>query len=89
VTRSHLLTPIAVSRDAEVETPALSPEMFDGEDMDSLGDQIEHLYELIATLNEEVAAAKETRFSEERIREVVRDEMGRSEGSRDTTNETV
>jgi len=75
VTRSRSLTPIAVSRDADVETAALSPEMFDGEDMDSLGDQIEHIHELLAALNEEVAAAKETGFSGARIREIVRDEM--------------
>lgn len=87
VTRSRLLTPITVSRNAEVETPALSPEMFDGEDMDSLGDQVEHLHELMAALNEEVAAAKETGFSEERIQEIVRDEIENYHTNTEATNQ--
>lgn len=52
---------------------------FDGEDMDSLADQLEHLHELLASLNEEVAAAKEAGFSEARIREIIRDEMRNNE----------
>jgi metallo-beta-lactamase family protein len=75
VTRSRLLTPIEVSRDADVETPALSPEMFDCDDMDTFADQLEHVHELLSALNEEVAVAKENGFDEAQIREIVRDEI--------------
>jgi hypothetical protein len=75
VTRSRLLTLIAVTRDIEVETPALSPEQFENEE-ETYGDQLEYFYELTAALNEEVAAARsETDLNEAAIRRIVRDEL--------------
>ena len=78
VTRSRMLTPLAVSRNIEVETPAVSPEQFES-DEETYGDQLEHLHELMAALNEEVAAARnETGFDEATIRRIVRDELQRT-----------
>ena len=79
VTRSRLLTPIPVSHDIEIDTPALSPAMFES-DSPEYGDQIEQLYEALSALNEEVAAARhETGFDEATIREIVRDELQNAE----------
>jgi metallo-beta-lactamase family protein len=75
-TRSRLLTPIAVSREIDIDTPTLSSEHFEDEEL-SYAEQFEHVHELIATLSEELAAArKDTGFSEAEIREIVRDEQG-------------
>ncbi|KYH24830.1 ribonuclease BN [Halalkalicoccus paucihalophilus] len=75
VTRSRLLTPIPVTRNAEVATPVLSPERVEGSSTD-VRKQIEHLREVVGTLSEEVAKARnETGYSESEIREIVRDEL--------------
>ena len=79
MTRSRLLTPIPVSHDIEIDTPALSPAMFES-DSPEYGDQIDQLYEALSALNEEVAAARhDTGFDETTIREIVRDELQSAE----------
>lgn len=75
VTRSRLLTPIPVTRDADVATPVLSPERVEGSSTD-VREQIEHLRELVATLSEDVAAARtESSLSEADVRKIVCDEL--------------
>lgn len=76
VTRSRLLTPIAVGTDTDVETAAVSPDEIDQSGYTDLEEQIDHLYDLLSQLNEEVAVARnETGLTEAQIREIVRDEM--------------
>jgi predicted metal-dependent RNase len=73
-TRSRMLTPIAVSRDIDVDTPALTAEHVDGDDL-SVPEQIEVLQEQVAALSEDLAAArKDTSPSEAEIRRIVQDE---------------
>ncbi|HET7323425.1 MAG TPA: MBL fold metallo-hydrolase [Halococcus sp.] len=75
-TRSRLLTPIAVSRDIDVDTPALSPEHFDTNEL-SAHEKIEILQEQLSSMSEDLAAArKDTSPSEAEIRRIVRDELG-------------
>lgn len=75
VTRSRRLTPIAVGAETDVDTAAIAPEDIDETGYTDLEDQIDHLYDLVSQLNEEVAAARnKTGFSEADIREIVRDE---------------
>lgn len=75
VTRSRRLTPIAVERDGDPETAALSPEMFES-DHESAYEQLEDVFEITAALNEEVAAARNgAERSEGEIRTIVRDEL--------------
>jgi metallo-beta-lactamase family protein len=73
VTRARLLTPIPVTRDLDLDTASITTEMLDAEE-NTLGDQVEHLYEQLAALNEEVAAARHP-IDEETIREIVREEL--------------
>jgi len=76
VTRSRRLTPIAVGTDSSVDTAAISPDQIDNSGYTDLEEQIDHLYDLLSQLNEEVAGARnETGLSEAEIREVVRDEI--------------
>lgn len=76
VTRSRLLTPLAVGSETDVETAAVSPADIETPGYTELEDQIDHLYELVSQLNKEVAAARnETGLSEQEIREIVRDEL--------------
>ncbi|WP_049924372.1 MBL fold metallo-hydrolase [Halopiger djelfimassiliensis] len=78
VTRSRRLTPIAVERDADPETAALSPELFEG-DHESAYDKLEDVFERLALLNEDVAAVRnDDGPSEAEIREIVRDELERA-----------
>lgn len=75
VTCSRLLTPIPVTREAEVATSVLSPERVEGSSAD-VREQVEHLRELVATLSEEVAAARtDSGLSEAAVRKIVRDEL--------------
>jgi hypothetical protein len=77
-TRSRMLTPIAVSREIDVDTPSLTPEHVDGDDL-SVPEQIEVLQEQVSSLSEDLAAARnETSPSEAEIRRIVRDERGES-----------
>jgi hypothetical protein len=73
-TRSRMLTPIAVSRDIDVDTPALTPEHFDGDDL-SVPEKIEIMQEQLSSMSEDLAAARnDTSPSEAEIRRIVRDE---------------
>lgn len=73
VTRSRLLTPIPVSRDAEIATPVLTPEHVEGSSTD-VRQQVKQLREQVAALSEEVAAARnEDGLSEAAVREIIRD----------------
>lgn len=75
VTRSRRLTPIAVESESDPDTAALSPEMFES-DHESAYDQLDDVFELMAALNEEVAATRnDTGRSEAEIRSIVRDEL--------------
>lgn len=75
VTRSRLLTPIPVTRDAGVATPVFSPERVEGSSTD-VREQVEHLRELVATLSEEVATVRNNwGLSEAAVRKIVRDEL--------------
>ncbi|WP_222913024.1 MBL fold metallo-hydrolase [Natrinema sp. SYSU A 869] len=75
VTRSRRLTPIAVEREADPDTAALSAKMFESEHKNAY-DQLEDVFELMSALNEEVAAARnDTGRSEAEIRAIVRDEI--------------
>jgi predicted metal-dependent RNase len=77
-TRSRMLTPIAVSRDIDVDTPALSPEHFDSDEL-SAHEKIEVLQEQLSSMSEDLAAARnDTSPSEAEIRRIVRDEYGES-----------
>jgi arginine repressor len=77
-TRSRMLTPIAVSRDIDVDTAALTSEHVDSDDL-SMPEQIEVLQEQISSLSEDLAAARnDTSPSEAEIRRIVRDEIGES-----------
>ncbi|SEP98694.1 MBL fold metallo-hydrolase [Natrinema salaciae] len=79
VTRSRRLTPIAVEREGDPETAALSPELFES-DHETAYDQLEDVFELLAALNEDVAAARtDTGRSEAEIRAIVRDELERAD----------
>ncbi|HET7324164.1 MAG TPA: MBL fold metallo-hydrolase RNA specificity domain-containing protein [Halococcus sp.] len=74
-TRSRMLTPIAISRDIDVDTPALSPEHVDGDDL-SVPEQIEVLQEQMSAMSEDLAAArKDASPSEAEIRRLIRDEI--------------
>lgn len=76
VTRSRRLTPIAVGSETDLDTAAIAPDEIDETGYTDLEDQIDHLYDLVSQLNEEVAAARnETGFSEAEIRAIVRDEI--------------
>ncbi|TKX72387.1 MBL fold metallo-hydrolase [Halorubrum sp. GN11GM_10-3_MGM] len=76
VTRSRRMTPIAVGSETDVDTAVISPEEIDSTGYTELEDQIDHLYELLSKLNEEVASARnEPGLSEAEIREVIQDEM--------------
>ncbi|MDF9746486.1 MBL fold metallo-hydrolase [Natrinema salsiterrestre] len=78
VTRSRRLTPIAVEREGDPETAALSPEMFESEP-DNAYEQLEDVFDIMAALNEEVAAARtDTGRSEADVRDIVRDELERA-----------
>jgi predicted metal-dependent RNase len=74
-TRSRMLTPIAISRDIDVDTPALAAEHFDGDDL-SMPEQIEAMQEQLSAMSEDLAAARnDTSPSEAEIRRIVRDEL--------------
>lgn len=76
VTRSRLLTPIPLSRDAtdELATPVLTPEQVEGTSSD-VRDQVRQLREQVAALSEELAAARNgSKLSEADVRAIVRDE---------------
>lgn len=76
ITRSRRLTPIAVGSDTDLDTATIAPDEIDETGYTDLEDQIDHLYDQLSQLNEEVAAARnETGFSEVEIREMVRDEI--------------
>lgn len=76
VTRGRLLTPMPVGRDDDLQTAALSPEMLDQTGYQEIDEQIDHLFEQLAALNKEVAAARnETGLTEAEIRAIVRDEL--------------
>ncbi|EMA47789.1 metal-dependent RNase [Halococcus salifodinae DSM 8989] len=78
-TRSRMLTPIAVSRDIDVDTPALSPENFETADDLSAHEKIEVLQEQLSAMSEDLAAARnDTSPSEAEIRRIVRDEIENS-----------
>jgi predicted metal-dependent RNase len=78
-TRSRMLTPIAISRDIDVDTPALTPEHFDGDDL-SVPEKIEIMQEQLSTMSEDLAAARnDTSPSEAEIRRIVRDEYESAE----------
>jgi hypothetical protein len=69
-TRSRMLTPIAISRDIGVDTPAVTPEHFDGDDL-SMPEQIEIMQEQVSAMSEDLAAArKDTSPSEAEIRQI-------------------
>jgi metallo-beta-lactamase family protein len=80
VTRSRRLTPISVGSETDLDTAAIAPDEIDETGYTDLEDQIDHLYDLVSQLNEEVAAARnETGFSEAEILAIVRDEIGADE----------
>lgn len=76
VTRSRLLTPIKIDGETTVETAAISPEQLTDTKFTDLDQRIDHLYDLVSQLNEEIASARnDTGLSEQQIREIVRDEL--------------
>ncbi|WP_199522916.1 MBL fold metallo-hydrolase [Haloferax sp. Atlit-6N] len=80
VTRSRMLTPIPVTRDIEVETPALTQKNAKDESYDSIADQFDHVYELLSALTADVAAARlENGLSEEDVRRIIREEIDNGE----------
>ncbi|CDK39065.1 metal-dependent RNase [Halorubrum sp. AJ67] len=67
---------LTVGTETNVDMAAISPEEIDSTGYTELEDQIDHLYDLLSKLNEEVASARnEAGLSEAEIREVVQDEM--------------
>lgn len=75
VTRSRRLTPVGVERESDPDTAALSAEMFES-DHENAYNQLEDVFESMAALNEEVAAARnDTGRSEADIRAIVQDEL--------------
>lgn len=76
VTRSRLLTPVEIGGGATVETAAIAPDQIDENRFTDIDERIDHLYELVSQLNEEVAAARnETGLSEQQVREIIREEL--------------
>jgi len=76
VTRSRLLTPIEIGGETSVETAAIAPEQIDNTRFTDLDERIDHLYELVSQLNEEVAVARnETGLSEQQVREIIRNQL--------------
>lgn len=72
VTRTRLLTPLPVTRDPDIQTASLAPEMTDA-DEDTISDQLEHLHELMGVLGEELATTRQGQRSDEELRALVRD----------------
>ena len=68
--------PITVGTETDVDMAVISPEKIDNTGYTELEDQIDHLYDLLSKLNEEVDSAHNVAgLSEAEIREVVQDEM--------------
>ena len=78
VTRGRLLTPIPVEHDTELDTATLVPEKHENQ-AKTVRDELDTVRESVRSIGNEVAAAKhEGGLSETEIREIVRDEIGKS-----------